>query len=64
MTKSSVTVSIEGRTLYSMFETNDCVLGGDGAGPACNGARALGLVSGGRGRLHFLFQRHLPELFH
>ncbi|MFF1258791.1 MULTISPECIES: DNA glycosylase AlkZ-like family protein [unclassified Streptomyces] len=31
---------------------------------ACNGARALGLVSGGRGRLHFLFQRHLPELFH
>lgn len=47
ITKSSVTVSVEGKTLYAMFETNNCALGGDSGGPALNGSTALGLLSGG-----------------
>ncbi|MGW6056130.1 S1 family peptidase [Streptomyces sp. NPDC055189] len=47
VTKTSVTVNIEGVTLYSMFETNNCALGGDSGGPALHGKTALGLLSGG-----------------
>ncbi|WP_158690624.1 S1 family peptidase [Streptomyces sp. 142MFCol3.1] len=47
VTKTSVTVNIEGKTLYSMMETNNCALGGDSGGPALNGSTALGLLSGG-----------------
>ncbi|MET8184111.1 S1 family peptidase [Streptomyces sp. NPDC005336] len=47
VTKTSVTVNIEGKTLYSMMETNNCALGGDSGGPALHGTTALGLLSGG-----------------
>ncbi|WP_406172902.1 S1 family peptidase [Streptomyces sp. NBC_00996] len=49
VTKTSVTVSLEGKTLYSMMETDNCALGGDSGGPALNGTTALGLLSGGTG---------------
>ncbi|WP_158574167.1 S1 family peptidase [Streptomyces triticagri] len=47
VTKTSVTVNIGGKTMYGMFETNNCALGGDSGGPALNGNTALGLLSGG-----------------
>ncbi|MGA6173893.1 S1 family peptidase [Streptomyces sp. NPDC012600] len=47
ITKTSVTVNMEGRTLYGMFESTVCALGGDSGGPAHNGTTALGILSGG-----------------
>ncbi|GGP81892.1 S1 family peptidase [Streptomyces sindenensis] len=47
ITKTSVTVNIEGQRLYGMFESTVCALGGDSGGPAHNGTTALGLLSGG-----------------
>ncbi|WP_330259994.1 S1 family peptidase [Streptomyces murinus] len=44
---TSVTVNIEGKTLYRMFESNVCALPGDSGGPAVDGSKALGLLSGG-----------------
>lgn len=49
VTKTAVTVNIEGVTVYSMLETNNCALGGDSGGPAVHGKTALGLLSGGTG---------------
>ncbi|MFC4608738.1 S1 family peptidase [Streptomyces maoxianensis] len=49
VTKTSVTVNIGGKTMYSMMETNNCALGGDSGGPALHGKTALGLLSGGGG---------------
>lgn len=47
VTKNAVTVTIDGKSLYGMFEVNNCALGGDSGGPAFNGTTALGLLSGG-----------------
>lgn len=47
VTRTSITVNIDGKTLYGMMETNNCALGGDSGGPALHGTTALGLLSGG-----------------
>ncbi|MFD9504440.1 S1 family peptidase [Streptomyces sp. NPDC060035] len=47
VTKTNITVNVEGKTLYSMMETNNCALSGDSGGPALHGTTALGLLSGG-----------------
>ncbi|MEU6888241.1 trypsin-like serine protease [Streptomyces viridosporus] len=44
-----MTVTMEGKTLYGMVETNNCAPGGDSGGPALNGTTVLGLLSGGSG---------------
>ncbi|MFF6804123.1 hypothetical protein [Streptomyces sp. NPDC012616] len=46
VTKTNVTVNIDGKTLYGMMETNNCALGGDSGGPALHGTTALGLLGG------------------
>ncbi|MFF2778929.1 S1 family peptidase [Streptomyces sp. NPDC058052] len=47
ITKTHVTVNMAGKTLYGMYETNHCALGGDSGGPLFHGTIALGLLSGG-----------------
>ncbi|MFF6804602.1 trypsin-like serine protease [Streptomyces sp. NPDC012616] len=47
VTKTNITVNIDGKTLYSMMETNNCALAGDSGGPVLHGTTALGLLSGG-----------------
>ncbi|NGO71548.1 S1 family peptidase [Streptomyces boncukensis] len=42
-----VTVTIGGKKMKGMHETNACALGGDSGGPALRGKTALGLLSGG-----------------
>ncbi|MEV7856986.1 S1 family peptidase [Streptomyces sp. NPDC088183] len=49
ITKTSTTVSIEGKTMYGMYESDVCALPGDSGGPAVDGTTALGLLSGGTG---------------
>ncbi|MFI8851215.1 S1 family peptidase [Streptomyces sp. NPDC053499] len=47
ITNVKVTVTIDGKKMYGMHESNVCALHGDSGGPLLTGSTALGLLSGG-----------------